>query len=273
MLETQFPRFGNQSAICAPSCRNGLRAAGPTSTHPFSAKKSHSVCLQPAGDTYCLDMVPAPGGVQGQIVRISWEERTIEVLAWSFVEFLHLAIGKLRQELESQCQQLARSHSTIREVAMNPASLRKQLENLLRDSNGTRDSEEGPRLEGRSVDFVFIEVNCPDLASAAQSIQRAIDSLAADQEIFIDEILSTFVFAYYGIPRPVPDGPEKRKRCAQRLSGEFGTLIRIVHGTADAAVGAFGGTSRLHYGAISLQTAEHLKALIGCEYGQVLELT
>jgi cell wall assembly regulator SMI1 len=53
----------------------------------------------PEGDTYCVDMVPIEGGAVGQIVHISWEICTIEVLASSLLEYLHLGVGLLKREV------------------------------------------------------------------------------------------------------------------------------------------------------------------------------
>ena len=75
-----------------------LRPIGPVSTR-FFGKYRIPIGSGPEGDTYCLDLMPEPGGAVGQIVYIAWELWKIEVLTSSFVEFLHLGIGRLRQEL------------------------------------------------------------------------------------------------------------------------------------------------------------------------------
>lgn len=155
---------------------------------------------------------------------------------------------------------------------MKASEVGKYIGGLLREGKYTQESDSVRRLATMPVDFVFVEVNCPDLATAPQLLERVIDFLKTDKDLFIGELLSTFVLAYFGMPRPVQDGPEKRKRCAERLMQEFGKGVRIVHGTTNAAVGNFGGSIGLHYGALSLQTADQLKALISCEYGQVREL-
>jgi cell wall assembly regulator SMI1 len=51
----------------------------------------------PQGDFFCLDMEPPDDGVPGQVLAISWEEWLVEVIASSYIEFLHLGIGHLKR--------------------------------------------------------------------------------------------------------------------------------------------------------------------------------
>ncbi len=128
-------------------------------------------------------------------------------------------------------------------------------------------SSQLPKLEVREVDFVFVSIVAPDVATYSERVGVIVDAASQCEGIVVSMI--PFVVVGFGIVFPSP--PDARQKLIEKLGVLLPNLVSAVHGTTTASIGSYGSANRMNFGFWWPQATEATRQLFELSLGEMRE--
>ena len=129
-----------------------------------------------------------------------------------------------------------------------------------------------PKPEERRIEFIVVVVQEGPVELVSKRFGELIN-LAIEQGALVELMPMPFVSFAYGAPLSSSDDFKKREVLVGEIARQFGTDVKVVHGSRVGYCGLFGADGKLmHYGFYIPGMLNFIGILAGMEFGQVREV-
>ena len=127
-------------------------------------------------------------------------------------------------------------------------------------------------FETGNIDFIFVLLKSGDPQEFNSSLEDMLDT-AVDQNATVMQVLSSLVLIVYNLPVFPEEHPrELRLDLVNTLKDKFSDQLKIVHGSATAAIGNIGSERRMTYSAVFSDLGMVIDKLAAIDYGEDAEV-
>ena len=127
-------------------------------------------------------------------------------------------------------------------------------------------------FETGEIDFLFVLLKSGDLDEFNSTLEDLLDT-AVDQNGTVMQVLSSLALIVYNLPVfPEPHPRQARLGLVEALQNKFADQLKIVHGSATAAVGNIGSERRMTYSAVFSDLGKVIDKLSAIDYGEDAEV-
>jgi hypothetical protein len=125
---------------------------------------------------------------------------------------------------------------------------------------------EFPPLQKESLHYLLLQVRDDKAEDIPQHLSRAIDTILAEDNAFVETTISSIVLVVFR------SAPNVAARPIDELLKRLGPNVRAVYGRGEYLHGGFGSANRFIYGTIFPNFSDVLTALFRSEFGSSMEI-